>query len=167
MDPEKPAVLINRVETGYDDPQARIWPAKIHRGIQPYDPVHKTLVIPKLFPSGPDAAEAYWKSYDWDRAIKAGMAYAGLPYSGQYDWIQTEMIWPLKHTVAPKEDALRCEDCHRRDGRLAVLSGFYMPGRDASAGLDRLGMWLIGLTIVGSLVHGGLRIVLRPRGAKS
>jgi len=164
MDPAKPAVLINRVQTGYDDPKARIWPAKIMRGIQPYDPVNKTLVIPKLFPSGPDAAEAYWKSYDWDRSIKAGMAYADLPYSGEYDWIQTEMIWPLKHTVAPMDAALACSECHQPDARLATLTGFYMPGRDSNAIVDTIGIALIIAAIALSLLHGLARIVFRPKG---
>ena len=167
MDVTKPAVLINRTQTGYGDPTARIWPTKIHRGIQPYDPVNKTFVIPKLFPSGPEKAEAYWKAYDWGRAITAGMEYAGLPYSGEYDWIQTEMIWPLKHTVAPKEDALSCVECHSPDGRLATLTGFYMPGRDRNDMVDMVGLILIGGTAVGSLTHGGLRIALRRKGGQA
>jgi hypothetical protein len=157
--------MINRVRVGYDDPRARIWPAKIMRGVQPYDPVNKTLVIPKLFPgSGPDKAEAYWKSYDWDRSIIAGMAYAGLPYSGEYDWIQTEMIWPLKHMVGPKETALTCTECHAPQGRLAALSGFYMPGRDHVALVDIIGIALIVAAIAASLLHGALRIILGARG---
>jgi len=163
LDPAKPAVMINRVRTSYDDPTARIWPAKIHRGIQPYDPVNKTLVVAKLFPCGPDADEAYWKSYDWGRAIAAGMAYSGLPYSGRYDWIQTEMIWPLKHTVAPKTDAVQCVECHRPDGRLAALTGFYMPGRDRSAAVDALGLATIAGSILLAGVHGVLRVVWRRR----
>jgi octaheme c-type cytochrome (tetrathionate reductase family) len=166
IDENQPVVYINRTHTSYDDPKARIWPAKVHRGLQPYDPVNKTLVIPKLFPCGPDAEEAYWKSYDWARAIQAGMSYAGLPYSGQYDWIQTEMIWPLKHMVAPKENALSCVDCHQRPGRMADLTGFYMPGRDRSALLDRIGFWLIVASVAAAAIHGSLRIALRPRGGR-
>lgn len=165
LDPTLPAVEINRVDTGYEDPRARIWPAKIMRGIQPYDPVNQTLVVPKLFPgAGPDKEEAYWASYDWDRAITAGMEYTGLPYSGEYDWIQTEMIWPLKHMVGPKEKALACAECHSQDGRLEQLTGFYMPGRDRSRAVDLLG----GLMLLGAvglvLVHGGGRAVVGWRG---
>jgi octaheme c-type cytochrome (tetrathionate reductase family) len=168
IDPDEPVVLINRVQTGYDDPKARIWPAKVHRGRQPYDTVHKTLLVPKLFPgSGPDKDEAYWKCFDWDRAIAAGMAYADLPYSGQWDWIQTEMIWPLKHTVAPKEDALDCVACHARDGRLstAAMASFYMPGRDRSVFVDVVGILLISGAIAAAGVHGTIRFVLHGRRA--
>jgi octaheme c-type cytochrome (tetrathionate reductase family) len=168
IDVDKPVVWINRVNTDYADPKARIWPAKIHRGIQPYDPENKRLVIPKLFPgSGSDKGEAYWKSFDWDRAITAGMKYADLPYSGKYDWIQTEMIWPLKHTVAPKEDAVGCAECHVSgpEGRLADLGGFYMPGRDRSSLIDGIGIIMVLLSIAGAVLHGILRVVLKNKGA--
>jgi octaheme c-type cytochrome (tetrathionate reductase family) len=164
LDPDRAAVSINRVQTGYDDPRARIWPTKIMRGIQPYDPVNKTLVVPKLFPgAGDDKGDAYWKTFDWGRSISAGMAYAGLPYSGEFGWIQTEMIWPLKHMVAPKEKALACTECHSRDGRLRQLSGFYMPGRDRSRFVDAIGILMVFGGVVVSLGHGVARIALRGR----
>jgi octaheme c-type cytochrome (tetrathionate reductase family) len=165
LDPNQPAVSINRVQTTYDDPKARIWPAKIMRGIQPYDTVNKTLVVPKLFPGpGTDKAEAYWKSFDWSRSIAAGMAYAELPYSGEYGWIQTEMIWPLKHMVAPKEKALSCTECHSEDGRLQQLSGFYMPGRDRSGIVDVLGILMVIGGVVVSVAHGIARMAFRIKG---
>ena len=158
FDLSKPVVRINELEGGYHDPQARIWPVKVHRGIQPYDPVNKLLVVPKLFPSGTNADSAYWKSYQWPQAIKAGMEYAGQPYSGHSDWIQTMMYWPLPHMVAPKEQSLRCADCHRSaESRLAGLDEFYMPARDCSRVLDWLG-WLAAIGTAGAVtVHGGLR----------
>jgi hypothetical protein len=55
--------------------------------------------------------------------------------------------------VAPKEQALQCDSCHARDGRLADLQGFYMPGRDASVWVDRLGAWAVWATLAGVLVH--------------
>ena len=163
IDEDKPIVFINRVMTTYDDAEARIWPVKIHRGTQPYDTVNKTLVIPKLFPYGPDKGAAFWKSCDWGKAIKAGMDYSGLPYSGQFGWIQTEMIWPLKHTVAPKENAVKCAECHHPDGRLAELAGFYMPGRDRTPIADFIGILMVAGTITAACGHGFLRIVLRRR----
>ena len=163
LDENKPVVFINRVQTDYHDPKARIWPVKVHRGIQPYDSVNKALVIPKLFPSGPDKDDAFWKSFDWGRSIGAGMKYANLPYSGKFDWIQTEMIWPLKHTVAPKENAVACAECHAPQGRLASLAGFYMPGRNSYAIIDIIGAVLIAGTILATLVHAALRLAFRGR----
>jgi octaheme c-type cytochrome (tetrathionate reductase family) len=163
LDLSKPVVKINDLRGGYTDPGSRIWPVKVHRGIQPYDPVKKVFVVPKLFPSGQDKDKAYWKSYDWDGAIVAGMNYVKHPYSGKYGWIQTMMYWPLSHMVAPREQALQCTDCHSRKGRLAALGGFYMPGRDHSPTLDWLGLLLILGALAGATVHGALRVVAHRR----
>ncbi len=164
LDPTKPMVRINWCDTGYDDPKARIYPVKIHRGKQPYDPVNKSLVVPKLFPCGPDKKAAFWKSFDWSKAIEAGMKYVGAPYSGKYEFIQTCMIWPLDHMVAPKEMALSCVECHSPGGRLKKLKGFYMPGRDKSSLVDGIGLILVLLALVGSLGHGFLRMIFRAKG---
>ena len=42
------------------------------------------------------------------------MKAAGLAYSGEYGWVETEMFWGIDHMVSPKEDALKCRDCHVR-----------------------------------------------------
>ena len=141
-------VLINAPRGEYRDPGSRIWPMKRFQGKQPYDKVNKTLVVPHV--AGDDDA-AYWKNLDWDKAIRAGMQSVGAPYSGQYGFLRTDMFWPQTHMVAPAKDALVCESCHSREGRLASLSGFYIPGRDHSRVLDTLGV----LLLVGSLVGVG------------
>jgi octaheme c-type cytochrome (tetrathionate reductase family) len=145
-------VKINSLGGEYKDPKARIWPVKRFEGKQPYDSVNNTLVVPHLF--GKDK-EAYWKSYDWNRAITAGMKKSGAPYSGQYDFVKTEMLWPQAHMVAPKEKAVSCESCHSRDGRLAHLGGFYIPGRDGSSVLDALGL----MSVIGSIGFAGVMAV--------
>lgn len=55
---------------------------------------------------------------------------SGKEFSGEYGFVETEYFWPVTHMVAPKEEALGCADCHDRNGRLADVPGFYMPGRD-------------------------------------
>ena len=160
---DDPIVRINVLHGDYDDPRSRIWPAKIHRGRQLYDPQTKMLIVPKLFPNGPDASEAYWKAYDWPRAIAAGMTYINHEWSGEYAWIQTEMAWPLKHMVVPKENALTCVECHSPEGRLAALTGFYMPGRDRSPLVDWLGFAMIAGALALALAHGAGRVVLGAR----
>jgi octaheme c-type cytochrome (tetrathionate reductase family) len=114
-------VQINRFEGSPNDGKSVIWPVKVFRGVQPYDPVNKTLVIPHT--TGVDDA-SYWKNFNWEKAIAAGMASVGAPFSGKVDFIRTEMTWPLNHMVAPKENALACNACHRKDGgRLKGLKG--------------------------------------------
>lgn len=150
-------VAINEFTGSYDDPNARIWPFKVMYGKQPYDKGNNTLVITHLF--GKDK-EAYWKSFSWQTAIQAGMDAAGAPFSGEYGFIDTTMHWPLAHMIAPKEEALSCEACHSRNGRLQHLTGFYMPGRDYQPWLDFIGWLIVLATLVGVLLHGLGRIVL-------
>ena len=150
-------VRINRLLGDKDDPESRIWPTKVHRGKQVYDPINRTLIIPKLF--GPKGSGAYWKDFDWIKSAQKGMDYIGLPFSGEVGFVETEMYWPITHMISPAEDALRCQDCHSREGRLAQLGGFYMPGRDAFEGLDFLGWGVVFLSVAGVLVHASLRVV--------
>jgi octaheme c-type cytochrome (tetrathionate reductase family) len=157
-------VSINQVSGAYDDADSRIWPFKIMRGRQPYDTVNKVLAVPHLF--GKDS-EAYWKSFDWGRALKAGLNASGQEFSGEYDFIETEYYWPITHMVAPKEEALACDECHSRNGRLAGLEGFYMPGRDRFAWLDMAGGLIILGTLGGVSMHGLFRFIASRRRRKS
>ena len=69
------------------------------------------------------------------------------------------MYWPVNHMVAPKEMALSCEECHtRNNSRLASLTDFYMPGRDANASIDLLGRLLILAALAGVILHALGRI---------
>ena len=159
FDPSKP-VEINHLEGGPDDPNARIWPFKRMVTIQPYDKGNNTLVYMHLWG---DDEDAFWGNYDFARAIRRGMADFGLPYSGEYGFIETWSYWPIVHMVAPKEDALACRDCHARQGRLKDLAGFYMPGRDYNPWVDRIGIAVVLATLLGVLGHGLLRVVLAAR----
>ncbi|MBD3169381.1 MAG: tetrathionate reductase family octaheme c-type cytochrome [candidate division Zixibacteria bacterium] len=160
VDPAKP-VEINSLKGDEDDPDSRIYPVKVHRGKQVYDPVNETLIIPKLF--GPKGSGAYWKDFDWVKSAEKGMEYVGLPFSGEVGFVETAMYWPITHMVAPKEHALKCNECHAENGRLASLGGFYMPGRDDFAALDIIGWVMVGLTFLGVLGHGLLRLTFNNR----
>ena len=65
--------------------------------------------------------------------------------------------------VAPKEQAVRCTECHAKSGRLDGITGIYMPGRDNSNGWDWIGYAAFGLTVLGVLFHALLRIIFRYR----
>ena len=105
----------------------------------------------------------YWNNLVWDKAIAAGMDDSGAPFSGQVDFISTEMSWPITHMVAPKEKALGCTECHSRQGRLAGIEGVYLPARDANAWIDRGGAVLALLALVGVLGHGAVRVINRRK----
>ena len=145
------------------DEPSKIWPVKVHRGKQVYDVVNRTLIQPKLWsPNTGDSA--YWKDFDWDMASKAGMDYLGLPYSGEYDFVETEMYWPLNHMVSHSEESLQCIDCHTRDnGRLANLNDFYLPGRDRNKYLDGFGILIILGALAGVTFHSILRRILKKK----
>jgi hypothetical protein len=119
------------------DPEAKIWPFKIHRATQIYDSGYNYLIQPKTVGEG-----GYWTEFDWDLAARLGSEAAGMEYSGEYGWADTEMYWALTHLVAPKEDALQCYDCHGEDGRLDWEAlGYYgdpirWGGRSQTIGLD-------------------------------
>ena len=160
FDDTKP-VLINKPRGSARDPEARIWPFKRMRTVQPYDRLNKTLVYMYLWG---DDEDAFWGNYDFGRAIERGMEQNNIPYSGDYGFVETVSYWPINHMVAPKQQALACRECHSRNGRLDELHGFYMPGRDTSPWLDRLGLFFILAALAAVLIHALLRWVIRVRG---
>lgn len=139
---------------------SKIWPVKVHRGRQPYDPINNTLIQLKTY--GYDGSGAFWSDFDWNASAQVGMDYLGLPYSGELDFVETEMYWPLNHQVSPKEQSLKCIDCHIREGgRLAKLNDFYLPGRDSNAFVEWAGIGFIILAFGGSIVHAICRMIFR------
>ena len=153
---------LNRIQGSAKDENARIWPFKVMHGKQAYDPVNNTLVVNHVFG---DDDTALWKNYDFAKAIKAGMDYAELPYSGKFDFIETRMNWFITHMVAPKEKAVPCAECHTRseEGRLASITDIYLPGRDRNTLLDVFGGLAVAGAIGGGLIHGLVRIITRRR----
>ena len=160
IDPGK-AVKLNYPVGDYHDPNARIYPFKVHKGKQPYDKEHKNMIIPKLF--GPKGTGSYWTEYDWKKAIKAGMDYVGLSFSGDVGFVETEYVFQTTHMVAPKENAIACTECHAKNGRLANLAGFYMPGRDSNKTLNFMGWAAVIVSLIAVLGHGAGRIISRKR----
>lgn len=153
-------VQINTLFGDYEDSKAQIWPVKIHRGKQPFDPNFNRILKAKLWDAEPGKG-ALWVDFNWEAAINEGMKLEGLAWSGEWEFVETEMYLPISHMVAPKDDVLSCNDCHsRNDSRLENLTDFYMPGRDRSATIDLIGILLILGTLGGVVVHGGYRIVL-------
>ncbi|MGB4600187.1 MAG: tetrathionate reductase family octaheme c-type cytochrome [Trichlorobacter sp.] len=116
IDP-KQVVKLTAAQGTRKDPNAKLMPFKVMRGKQPYDSVNNTIAYVNVF--GPPTSEtAYWVKYDWDKAIAAGMKAAGQPYSGKYGFVETSMVWSVNHMVVPKDQALKCNDCHGEKGRL-------------------------------------------------
>jgi octaheme c-type cytochrome (tetrathionate reductase family) len=133
-----------------DDTNARIFPFKVHRGVQPYDKINKTLLTPML--SGP---EGYWKHLDWKKALQKGSETLGLEFSGEFDFVETTYVFPTTHMVAPKDNVVSCTECHAAEnGRMAKLAGFYMPLRDNAGMVDSLGWIMVMASLIGVGLHG-------------
>jgi octaheme c-type cytochrome (tetrathionate reductase family) len=107
------ATYINLPAGEINDPQAKIFPFKLHVTQQPYDVINQYLLQP--ITAGDNG---YWTNFDWDNAFRLAEEITGLDYSGQYDFAETWMYWPSTHMVQPKENALQCTDCHSPEGRL-------------------------------------------------
>lgn len=157
IDPED-IIALNAPVGDRNDKNARIFPFKVHLAMQPYDKVNKNIVISHLFPKGKDDKDAYWKTFNWEKAIEYGMRYADLPYSGEFDFVKTSYVYPITHMVAPKDHVVQCRECHQKDGRLANLAGFYMPGRDHSRVINTLGWFAVFASLIGVLIHALGRI---------
>jgi octaheme c-type cytochrome (tetrathionate reductase family) len=151
-------LVLNQLHGSYSDDESKIIPVKIHTAKQPYDPINKILIQPKLF-AEKKGEGAFWKDFNWQTASREGMIDAGLPFSGKISFIETEMYWPVNHMVASKENSVTCNDCHtRNDSRLAGLNDFYLPGRDYSSLVDSAGKWLIILSLIGIAIHATIRM---------
>lgn len=118
-------VLINDLHGDRTDTDARIFPVKVFDGVQPYDAGTGTLAVPHLF--GGDE-NAYWKNWDWAKALAAGQASVDREFSGEVGWIQSRMFWVQNHMVAPADMALGCDSCHAEEGRLDFAALGYTEG---------------------------------------
>ncbi|QTA80936.1 Putative cytochrome c family protein, OhcA-like [Desulfonema limicola] len=164
IDPSK-IVQVNRPLGSPDDVNSRISPFKVHKGKQPYDKENKTLLIPHLF--GKKESGAYWADFDWKKSLASGMEKAALPFSGEFDFVETTYVFPTTHMVAPRENALSCNECHtNNNSRLANLGGFYMPGRDKSNLVNTGGWTLAALSFIGVILHGFIRIFTKSKPKK-
>lgn len=158
IDPTR-VVEVNHFGGGPEDGQSRIWPFKRLIGRQAYDSVNDHLIYSQVW--GPTTDTAFWTNFDWGKAIAAGMKAAGMPYSGQYGFVDTHFYWPITHMVAPATDALKCEDCHVENGRLGDIAGIYMPGTRPLGLANVLGLLILAASVAGVALHMGIRLLSR------
>ena len=104
---------INKPAGNINDPNAKIFPFKVHIAKQPYDTVNNYLLQPITSGEG-----GFWTNFVWDTAFRLAEPITGLKYSGQYGFTETYMYWATTHMVQPAENALQCDSCHGDNGRL-------------------------------------------------
>ncbi|MCV2892324.1 tetrathionate reductase family octaheme c-type cytochrome [Lentibacter sp. XHP0401] len=154
-------VEVNSIKGARGDGVSRIWPFKRMEGRQAYDTESNKLVFNHVW--GPTTDTALWTNFDWGKSIEAGMKAAGQPYSGNFDFVDTYMYWPITHMVAPADQALKCGSCHSEDGRLEGVPGVHMPGTRPFGVASLLGIAMVLATIAGVLAHIALRVIGRRR----
>lgn len=164
FDPSKGPIDINHFEGSADDPDSRIWPFKQMHTVQPFDKGNNTLVYMHLW--GKDE-NAFWGNYDFAKAIETGMQKNDLPYSGEFDFVDTYSYWPITHMVAPKEDAVACDECHAKQGRMQNIEGVYIPGRDETPLLDRILLLILAAVVLGIFGHALIRILFGRKSTHS
>ncbi|HEY6871155.1 MAG TPA: tetrathionate reductase family octaheme c-type cytochrome [Geobacteraceae bacterium] len=109
-DPGKPVIMSQPVGS-IKDKTAKIYPYKLYKGDQPMDAKYKYLAIFQQYKS-------LWVDYNWDKACRLGSEGCGQPYSGKYQFVNTETFISAQHEVSPKEEALQCGECHMGGNRL-------------------------------------------------
>jgi hypothetical protein len=147
---------INEIQGSSRDGISKIFPFHQITSILPYDIQSEQLMPINLVGRSRDA---YWNGYNWPKSLKAGAKAAGVEFSGDFGFTETQMSSALNHTVAPKEQALSCNACHGAgsDGLLDDVEGLYIPGRLQHSWLDRYGVLALILTFLGVAGHGALR----------
>lgn len=97
----------------FTDPESKISPFKIMKGVQAADEKNNYFIVPHLFPRDKNDTTAYWKNFNWQKSFADGMKAAKLAYSGAYKWVETWMFWGIEHEVMPADMALSCTHCHQ------------------------------------------------------
>lgn len=109
-DPSKP-VMMSQPVGNIKDKTAKIYPYKLYKGDQPMDAKYKYLSIFQQYKS-------LWVDYNWDKACRLGAEGCGQPYSGKFQFVNTETYIAAQHEVSPKEEALQCGECHMGGNRM-------------------------------------------------
>jgi hypothetical protein len=112
-------VVMSAPEGSIGDPAAKIFAFKRHLATQPVEPGSDGRLLPLKI-------GIFFQTGDVDMAIQKGAEGVGWKYSG-HEFAETERYMGLFHEVAPKEQALSCNDCHNGGDRLDFAALGYTP----------------------------------------
>ncbi len=85
------------------DSKSKLYPFKLHTANMPVDSGTKRLIPVKV--------GIFFKTGNTDAAVREGGKAAGMDVK-QVEWVQTERYMSIFHEVAPKENAVKCSECH-------------------------------------------------------
>jgi hypothetical protein len=115
---ESGRILMSSPEGTINDPGTKIHAFKHHLATQPIDPSSGRLLPLKI--------GIFFQTGDIDTAIERGTEAVGWDYEG-HGFAATERYMGLFHEVAPKQEALSCNDCHNGGNRLDFEALGYTP----------------------------------------
>ncbi len=118
QDPHKPAKAVNGYvkimypDGSINDPNAKIYAVKRH--------VAKLPILKKERLILPVNVNTVFKYGDINKAVIEGAkAFFGKDITEKdYEWIKVERYMGLFHEVVPGDKALKCQDCHGKNGRM-------------------------------------------------
>lgn len=105
------SIDMNKPSGKISDAKSKIFPFKVVKTKQPFDPVNKNLIIPRIY-----GEDGYSSSLNWVTASTKGMQQNNQEFSGTVDFIETKMYWPINHMVMSADNALKCTACHGKGG---------------------------------------------------
>lgn len=92
-----------------DDPKAKIFAFKLHKGRLPLLAGRNWLI--------PITVEHFFANGEIDPAVKSAAKETYALDNISYSWIDTTRYMGIFHGVQPKANALKCADCHGTNGR--------------------------------------------------
>ena len=105
------SIDLNKPSGKISDSKSKISPFKVVKTLQPYDPVNKNLIIPRIY-----GEDSYSSTFNWVSASAKGMQQIDQKFSGTVDFIETKMYWPVNHMVMSADNAIKCTSCHGKGG---------------------------------------------------
>jgi len=93
-----------------DDPKAKIAPFKLHRGRLP--------VLTEKQWIAPINTEEVYRDGDPAAAVRDGIETLYGLHDVEFTWEDTIRYMGIYHAIPPVEDALQCDDCHSKGGRM-------------------------------------------------
>lgn len=93
-----------------DDPKAKLYAFKIHRGKMPVLKDSRWLL--------PINAEDFFGSSQIDLRVRQAAEVFYSMKDIEYEWLEIKRYMGIFHEVQPASNALRCLDCHGNEGRL-------------------------------------------------
>jgi len=115
---ENGRVVMSALEGNVGETGSKIYAFKRHQASQPVEPNNGRLLPLKI--------GIFFQTGDIDKAVEEGAKGVNWAYDG-HEFADTERYMGLFHEVAPKEQALSCNDCHNGGGRLDFAALGYTP----------------------------------------